>query len=204
MTTQFLDSTLIQNFITEKLYNAINEEVMFVPRNQLLFSIYGRVSQLPRDKAFHGEVEADGTTPLYRYGGDNYPVVNEWTASLRRIRDELEEKTGYSNNHVVVNRYLTGRDHISFHHDKIRDFVENAPVCTVSFGGSRILRLRHVITQETHDFRLRNGSLFILGPETNRLYKHCIVKTAKYRRPRISCTFRNIRTRRRPDGRIIS
>lgn len=203
MSIQFLDSNLIQNFITEDMYDSINEEVMYVPRNRLLFEIYDKLCEFPRDQAFHGEVEQDGTTPLYRSTGET-PLVNKWTHSLQRIRDALEERTGYSNNHVVVNRYLSGHDYIGFHHDKTRDFVENTPVCSVSFGGPRTLRLKHVDTNETKNFQLKNGCLFILGPQTNRIYKHCIVKTAAECQPRISCTFRNIRTKRRPDGRIIS
>ena len=64
---------------------------MFLPRDQLL---YGKEFRLPRDKAFHGNVEPDGTTPSYRYGGGYYPTVNPWTRTIQKIRDLVERQYG--------------------------------------------------------------------------------------------------------------
>lgn len=122
----------------------------------------------PRDKAIHGTVDSDGSTPLYRYGGCYYPIVNPWTPAIEQIRDEIEENTGFSNNHVVVNRYLSGNDHIGIHHDKTKDFVYGSSVCTLSLGGTRTFRLKHKFTKNVVTLELNSRSLFILGPETNR------------------------------------
>lgn len=203
MATQILDSLLIEDFIAEDMYDVVNGEASFLPRDQLVFKIFGKTIPLPRDKAFHGFVHSNGSTPLYRYGGGYYPIVNPWTPAIKQIRDQIEENIGFSNNHVVVNRYLSGNDHIGYHHDKTKDFVLGTSVCTVSFGGTRTFRLKHIVTKNVITIELKSGSLFVLGPETNRLYKHSIVKTAGICDPRISLTFRNIQTKRATDGSII-
>ncbi len=45
---------------------------------------------------------------------------------------------------------------------------------------------------------LEPGSLFVIGPETNKLYKHRIAKTTKLIGPRINLTYRTIMPRRMP------
>ena len=203
MTIQISDSQLINNFMSEDMFDKVNGEASFLSRDQLVFKIFGKSIPLPRDKAFHGLIDSNGASPLYRYGGGYYPVVNPWTPAIKKIRDFIEENAGYSNNHVVVNRYVSGTDHIGYHHDKTKDFVSDSPVCTVSFGGTRTFRLKHVVTKKVVTMDLKSGSLFVLGPETNRMYKHSIVKTTETCEPRISLTFRNIKTKRASDGSII-
>ena len=169
----------------------------------MTFSIYGKTMQLPRDKAFYGSVAPDGSYPLYRYGGNYYPTVQPWTPTLKIVRDTIEGETGYDCNHVVVNRYLNGNDHIGLHRDKVKDFKPNAPVCTVSLGGTRTFVLKDDTTNEKEEIELTHGSLFILGAETNAKAKHSIRKTAKACEPRISLTYRAIATHADADGTIL-
>lgn len=197
----------IQNFLSpqeaDKALLKLQDELQFIPRESLTFSIFGKTFPLPRDKAFYGEVQSDGSYPLYRYGGNRYPIVQPWTPTLREIRDTIHERTGNYCNHVVVNRYLTGNDHIGLHHDKEKDFVSGAPVCTLSFGGTRNLVLRHVDRPVKKTYPLAHGSLFILDSKTNKEYKHQIAKTSSAVQPRISLTFRNIKTMADSNGHVM-
>ncbi|KAJ3056915.1 Alpha-ketoglutarate-dependent dioxygenase alkB 2 [Rhizophlyctis rosea] len=136
--SRYITSFLAQEEADRVLAN-LNNEVVFLDRDSLKFRIYGKTTQLPRDKAFYGDVDGDGKYPLYRYGGDYEPPVHPWTRTLREVRDLIADKTGYLCNHVVVNRYIDGADHIGFHHDKTRDFAPDSPVCTISLGGTRKL-----------------------------------------------------------------
>ena len=202
------DSFLIDNFLEEKLctfdlYESLEKELDFVPRKLLTFSIFGKTFSLPRDKAFYGSVEDDGTSPLYRYGGKWYPPVMQWSPTLKIIRDIVHKKTGVDVNHVVVNRYRNGKDHIGYHHDKTRDFYPGAPVCTLSLGGTRTFVLKNQETKKCTKMLLKDGSMFILGEGTNKTYKHSIIKTASECDPRISLTFRKIATKRSKDGLVI-
>lgn len=205
------DSILYEHFLPEEFaidcYNKLETEVVYVPRKMLTFSIFGKTFSLPRDKAFYGTVAMDGSTPLYRYGGKFYPQVHHWTPTLQMLRGIIEEKTGISCNHVVVNRYVTGKDHIGLHHDKTRDFADNSPVCTISLGGTRHLVMQYAKKNETDVpstvIPMTNGSLFVLGSEDNKYYKHKIRKTSGKCDQRISLTFRNIATRRTADGKVV-
>ncbi len=125
----------------DEAFKLVSDQVLYLPRTALQFSIFGKTFQLPRDKAFFGDVADDGTRPLYRYGGTYNPVVKTWTPVLRRLRDRITQAVGQHCNHLVVNRYLNGSDHIGFHRDKDRDFVPGSFVCTISLGGERVFSL---------------------------------------------------------------
>ena len=90
------------------------------------------------------------------------------------------------------------------HHDKIHDFPLDSSVCTYSVGAARILRLVRLSDGYKQDIELADDSLFILGPRTNQLWKHTIVKTAKSVQPRLSLTYRAISSRYSPVTRHIT
>ena len=206
------DSFLITDFLTNaeatKYFTRLQDELgpRYVPRNNpaLQFKIFNKVNQLPRDKAFLGDVE-NGTTPQYRYnppGNDQYPEVQEWTPATKELRDKLCQLYNQYTNHLVANRYMNGQDHIGLHHDKDRDFESGSSVLTVSFGQERRFELKLInkpndggIYKAKIQLVLPHGSVFVLGPITNKLYKHSIVKeTSKTRTvlTRISLTYRSI------------
>lgn len=172
------DSSYIADFLEnpEEIYQNIVKEVTFLPRDLLTFQIFGKSMQLPRDKQFYGDLDKDGTVPWYRYGGNYVPTVHSWTATLEKLRDKVHQKTGQKCNHAVANRYCNGTDHIGYHHDKVRDFVDGSSVCTISLGTSRRFLLKNIKTDQIIEIVLKPGSLFILGPKTNAEWKHSIPK----------------------------
>ena len=207
-----LDSFLITDFLTSAeatlYFTRLQAELVsrYVPRSDpaLQFKIFDKVNQLPRDKAFLGDVE-NGTSPQYRYnppGNDQYPDVQQWTPATKELRDKLCQLYNQYTNHLVANRYVNGQDHIGLHHDKDRDFHQGSSVLTVSFGQERRFELRLVKQPNddaTHEAKIQlvlpHGSVFVLGPITNKLYTHSIVKeTSKTKTvgTRISLTYRSI------------
>lgn len=113
------DSCYITNFCKNpnEVFNELNEEIEFIPREELKFKIYGKELPLPRDKQFFGDIDKEGRIPLFRYTKDYIPVVKKWTDTLKEIRDQIEEgfmlnkekKSQYCN-HLVVNRYQDGSE----------------------------------------------------------------------------------------------
>jgi len=196
------DSQYIYKFIPDEVeaFKKISSEVEFLPRSALTFKIYGKEFSLPRDKQFYGDVEENGIFPLYRYGGNYIPTVHKWSDTLSEMRSKVNNEMKQYCNHAVVNRYTCGNDHIGYHHDKEKDFVEGARVLTISLGIPRIFRLKNVKENTIQEIELQPGSLFILGPETNRLWKHTIVKQSneKVDGVRISITLRLIKTKYDP------
>eukprot|EP00027_Filamoeba_sp_ATCC50430_P005966 CAMPEP_0168554568 /NCGR_PEP_ID=MMETSP0413-20121227/7852_1 /TAXON_ID=136452 /ORGANISM="Filamoeba nolandi, Strain NC-AS-23-1" /LENGTH=224 /DNA_ID=CAMNT_0008585323 /DNA_START=139 /DNA_END=813 /DNA_ORIENTATION=+ len=190
------DFTYIPDFISdpEDAFKQVVEQVEFLPRDALSFKIYGKVLTLPRDKQFYGDHRDDGKVPWYRYGGDYIPKVHKWTPILEEIRDNIETFTGQHCNHLVVNRYQNGNDHITFHRDKTKDFAMDASVMTVSLGCPRDFILKERATGSKVKISLQPGSVCILGPETNEKWYHSIPKRTGVSKTRISLTYRKIKT----------
>ena len=169
----------------------------------MLFKIYDRSPEYPRDKAFYGSVtvqNGERVEPFYKYAKDT-PLVRSWAGSvLEQVAAGMQRSYGQPCNHVVVNQYQSGADYIGAHHDKPATFHPGSSVLTVSLGGERTLRLTCVKGPDTgkqHDVRLPHGSLFVLGPETNKDWKHEILKDKKAEHRRISLTYRRIDAVRR-------
>jgi len=147
-----LDSMYMPHFLDkhgydpDKLFDDIASEAedYYIPREKLTFSIYGKEMQLPRDKCFFGDQGKNGETPLYRYGGKYNPKVNDWIPTVKLVRDLVEKETGQHCNHCVLNRYVDGSDYIGFHRDKTKDIVDGSLIMTVSFGVTRVMKLKNM------------------------------------------------------------
>jgi alkylated DNA repair dioxygenase AlkB len=197
---------------TAAFFDHLCNDIEYVGRDHpgLQFHMFGKAVQLPRDKAFFGDVDANGVTPLYRYGATEYPEVRPWPPMLALIRDLCDAAIGHTqhSNHTVVNHYAHGNDYIGYHRDKTPDWVAGTSVLTASFGAPRKFRLQPIkgkaaAGQPTIEIVLQPGSIFVLGFRTNELYKHSIVKQSAnvVPRPRVSVTLRSIKTRVDPrDG----
>lgn len=169
---------------------------------RLEFSIYGRTVPLPRLKVFVGDEDEDGFFPFYRYGGDYVPVVRPWTPLLKAIRDAIEVEFGLRCNHLVVARFADGGEYIGPHHDKVRDFMPGTSIVTVSLGQPRLMRLNEVDGEKRVIERVVvPGSAYRLGWDTNLAWKHSIPKRSPCTvpGPRISLTFREMKTWRHPE-----
>ncbi len=172
-------------------------EVSFIDRADLApFKAWGKVNMLPRDKAFEGDVEADGSFPVYRYNKSlsDYPTVVPWSPCVRRMRDRIEKATGQRCNHVVINRYLNGKDHIGFHKDTTRDFADGTHVYTISLGATRKYRIKNKDGVTVAEKDLVSGSLNKLGWETNQEHEHAIIDSSTVAEARYSLTFRTMKT----------
>jgi alkylated DNA repair dioxygenase AlkB len=180
-----------------EIYTKLNAELTFLPRAALPISMYGRSMELPRDQQFYADMGADGTIPLHRYTGSHISPVLPWTPTLKVILDLVNTQGLQHSNHCGVNRYLDGTDNIGYHQDKTQDLEPGTGVVTISLGAVRPLYLQHPDTGQTQIIHLQPGSLFYLGPQTNAVWRHAIPKRSanKYPEPRISLTFRSIRTK---------
>lgn len=189
---------LLQNPVT--VYERLTAELVFMPRSDLPLSMYGKTMMLPRDQQFYADIDSNGIIPLHRYTGSHILPVLPWTPTLKQIRDLVNTQGPQQCNHCVVSRYRDGSDYIGYHQDKVQDFEPGTGVITISLGAVRPFYLQNPTTGQTQIISLRPGSLFYLGPETNSVWRHAIPKRSAnlYPDPRISLTFRRIRTRYDP------
>jgi alkylated DNA repair dioxygenase AlkB len=164
------DAAYYPNFLTteeaDALLTRLNEELEYIPREEMTFTIFNKVIPPPRDKAFLGDVDGDdGSYPLYHYDhSGNNPIVQSWTPTTEHIRDIITRETGQRNNHLVANRYVDGNDHIGLHQDKARDFATGSSVMTLSLGGARRFQLQHNTTKKKQEVLLEHGLCLYWGP----------------------------------------
>ena len=97
-------------------------------------------------------------------------------------------------NYALVNLYRDGDDSLGAHSDDTRDLVRGSPIVGVSFGAPRDMLFRAKAAPLTYALKLQPGSVFTMSSAFNRAYTHAIPKRAGVRGPRLSVTFRNMRT----------
>ncbi len=131
------DSFLVEGFFStsraDQVLQGIDEQITYLSRQdpRMQFKMYGKQHALPRDKAVLGELSSDPVSgdrvePFYKYAADT-PPVEDWIGTiLKDVSGEIETKCEQACNHVVVNQYCSGKDHIGFH------FVSNEPTLSSS------------------------------------------------------------------------
>ncbi len=153
--------------------------------------------------------------PGFQYGSTRYYRPFEASPAVKAIRDYIAEHCTFNEepifvNHCIGTRYRNGEDNIGYHSDKLKDFVPNTPIVSISLGEAREFHFgrpdpknpKNTIFERA--FWLQQGDLFVLGPITNELHRHAIVPIVEERLrmrtagvpigPRISLVMRNIRT----------
>jgi hypothetical protein len=99
----------------------------------------------------------------------------------------LEELLNTIFRFCVIQRYPNKNIDMYAHCDRILN-SKFTVICGLSFGGERILRMS--LGKKTLDFNLPSGSLYVLIPPTNNVWKHEIPKMKDEVGIRYSLTFR--------------
>jgi alkylated DNA repair dioxygenase AlkB len=154
---------------------------------QEIIKLYGKTIAVPRLTAWYGD---EGTRYIYS-GIENVPLP--WTPAVTEVRRAVEPPAGVVFNSVLLNRYRTGQDSVSWHADDEPEFGEQPVIASVSFGGTRNFQLRHKRRKELKaSVELTHGSLLIMRGGTQANWLHQIPKTAKPVEERLNLTFRAI------------
>jgi alkylated DNA repair dioxygenase AlkB len=152
---------------------------------QEVFKMYGREMPFPRLTAWYGD---EGTA--YTYSGlKNIP--GPWTPPIVEVKRAVEPPCGVTFNSVLLNRYRTGQDSVSWHADDEPEFGKNPVIASVSLGGTRVFQLKHRKCKDLKaSIELTHGSLLIMRGGTQENWLHQIAKTKKPVRERVNLTFR--------------
>lgn len=118
----------------------------------------------------------------------------DWTPELALIKERVEKETRLKFNCVLLNLYRNGKDGVAWHSDREQNFGKDAIIASVSFGETRMFRLRHKFRKNIPqvEIPLHHGSLLLMGGTTQSFWQHQVPKTAKDILPRINLTFRQI------------
>jgi alkylated DNA repair dioxygenase AlkB len=103
--------------------------------------------------------------------------AQEWTAELVTLRDELGQVVNTSFNALLVNRYRSGRDYVSWHSDDERRLGVDPLIASVSLGTTRKFSLRRKVDGLRVDFELRHGDVLIMAGRCQTEWEHTLTKT---------------------------
>ncbi len=149
--------------------------------------LFGKTHSTPRLEAFYAEKDL-------HYGYSGQQLKNHaFTPLLLKIKEKVENETGFTFNSVLVNYYRDGNDSNGWHADNEKELGENPIIASLSFGTSRRFDLKHTTKEEKLSIHLNSGSLLVMSGETQHFWKHQIAKSKKITTGRINLTFRTIR-----------
>ncbi|AYN04333.1 MULTISPECIES: alpha-ketoglutarate-dependent dioxygenase AlkB [unclassified Flavobacterium] len=116
----------------------------------------------------------------------------DWTPELLQIKERVETETGVKFNSVLLNLYRNGKDGVNWHSDREQNFGKDAIIASVSFGETRMFKLRHKFKKEIPQLEipLYHGSYLLMGGTTQSFWQHQVPKSTKDILPRINLTFR--------------
>ena len=149
-------------------------------------NMYGKQVLFPRLTSWYG----DNDKP-YSFSGIKLNP-HPWTKELLEIKQKIAKYTSAQFNSVLLNRYRSGNDSISWHTDAEPELGKNPVIASVNFGATRKFQLRHIQTREKIEIELMHGSLLIMQGELQHFWQHQVPKTSKVVSERINLTFRVI------------
>lgn len=179
------------------VFETIKSSDQWVPRSNP--EILYRGNELNRGKMFATEnTEVDPPTgiPLliskYTYSGSqwlnllNYktfkdagvdPIVQELDKISFTLPTDLPDSNAKmtSINNVIITAYETPEDGISLHHDREDDIAKDSLIISLSLGDVLEMKIERDSDSSSETFLQKSGSLFAIGPQTNRDYRHGII-----------------------------
>lgn len=179
-----------ENFLneveSEKLYDFLLNHCNF---NQKTVNFSGIENKIPRLIEWYGPYS-------YFYSGISNPA-RQLPLEIQLIADKISAFLESMNVHakfnsVLINYYRNGNDKIGMHSDDETQLGENSIIASLSLGDSRVFKMRNKITKEIKNYVLKNGAVFIMKGQTQKLWTHGINAEAN-KQSRINLTFRDVK-----------
>lgn len=172
----------------EQAAKYFNDLMTGVPWQNDEVVVMGERIQAKRKVAWYGD-----KGQKYTYSGTTRTGI-PWNNNLLTLNSLVEEKAGASFNSCLLNLYETGDVGVSWHSDDETMLGKEPVIASLSLGAARKFSLKHKKTKQSLSVWLENGSLLVMKGATQIHWLHCVPKTKKVNKPRISLTFRTIVT----------
>lgn len=140
---------------------------------------------------------------LIAWGGRRpYPYSGQVLAprplgtTLEQLVERVQAATGLRFDHVLLNRYRDGADHMGMHADDEPELGEEPQIAALSLGAARRFALEpkpKKLRKRRLSIVLENGSLLVMGGRMQHAWRHGVPKQASAIEERINVTFRLIR-----------
>ena len=148
-------------------------------------AIFGRDVAMPRLTAWYGDEAL-----LYVLASPERPIALD--APVSELRDAVAARLRHRFNSVLLNRYRSGRDGVSWHSDDEPELGDEPVIASLSFGATRRFLLRDRSTRErAASLELEHGSLLVMRGRSQRVFQHCVPKDPRATGERINLTFRD-------------
>lgn len=127
---------------------------------------------------------------------DSVSDKSNWPVELSTIKAKVENETQINFNAVLLNLYRNGKDGVSWHSDKTQSENKDMNIASVTFGETRMFRLRHKFLKHLPpiEIPLHHGTFLLMAGKTNSFWEHQVPKTAREVLPRINLTFRQVKS----------
>ncbi|GAV28781.1 hypothetical protein PMKS-002256 [Pichia membranifaciens] len=197
------------------LDNMMSQKMLFKAKQ---FYIAGNLCKSSQKTAVFGDSGGVDYDPVYQ-DGINKPL--KMTPELIKCRMFINDKVNmvlrehykdsqempdflinenWKSDFCVGNYFPDNKSHLDWHTDKLTNIGPLPTIASISFGATRIFRLRRSSPTNSaiYNIPLPNNTLLIMLPSTQELYKHCVptlkdslVKQhSKFGEARFSLTFR--------------
>ena len=156
--------------------------------------IAGRTIPVPRLQCWMGAEHC-------RYAYSNISLEPmPWTHEMSSIRDLVNQLTGAAFNCVLINKYRSGEDSVSWHADDEPELGPSPRIASLSLGATRRFQLKRrgslgmtsAALSERIVMELKSGSLLVMEPGVQENWVHQVAKTKIPVGPRINLTLRTI------------
>ncbi len=100
---------------------------------------------------------------------------------------------GQTFNSCLANLYENGTQAVGWHSDdepSLLSPTQQVVIASLSFGASRKFCFKHKSTQEKVQLLLQSGQLIVMRGQTQRYWKHALMKSMNVTEPRVNLTFR--------------
>ena len=163
------------------LQRGLTESVQWEHRSIRMF---GKEIPQPRLVGWAGELP-------YRYSGQTLEP-REAPTVLAELLVRICDEVGVSFNHVLLNRYRSGADHMGRHADDEPELGREPVIAALSLGATRRFRMEKKGKRVRRTQKLAHGSLLVMGGTMQHRWYHAVMKESGCERERINVTFRRL------------
>ncbi|GBN97687.1 DNA oxidative demethylase ALKBH2 [Araneus ventricosus] len=153
------------------------------PFKQPIIKVWGKFYRSLRKSCSYGEMNLK-----YEYSG-HCELSLPWNRTMLKIKSDVEKKTGFEYNLVLLNFYESGHANIGAHKDDEPSLDQSMDITTLSFEVCRDMIFSKKGCKSVRQ-ALEARSLLIMHDQKERT--HAIPPQPCVKEPRISLTFRRV------------
>ena len=147
--------------------------------------VYGKICNQHRSIGFYSD-----TSKGYNYSSTLRPS-KKMHPCLRELLDYINTKFNSDYNGILINKYADGNDYIGKHSDDERGLDAKIGVIALSYGATRIFRIRNKITsKKVMDISTDTSKIIQMAGNFQKEFTHEIPMEKKVKEVRYSFTFR--------------